>query len=170
MEKLDLLNPVLWVKVMHKQWLKGGYTVFISFSNKLHHFHCGVWIKLFTSFCNFIQHNISKQTWYMIRQVLEAVFSDEDSNWGPRIRNSKGKFETKTGLTWTRMLVMYFRRYYAMRGAHINFEQNSPKVLLSSSICLLPYQPERWSYQLELWQPEGSALDVQTSSCVKDHT
>ena len=99
--------------------------------------------------------------WYMIRLILEAVFSDEDSNWGPRIRNSKVKFETKTGLTWTRMFVMYFRRYYAMRGAHINFEQNSPKVLLSSSICLLPYQPERWSlstgYQLEL---RGDSLKI----------
>ena len=99
--------------------------------------------------------------WYMIRLILEAVFSDEDSNWGPRIRNSKVKFETKTGLTWTRMFVMYLRRYYAMRGAHINFEQNSPKVLLSSSICLLPYQPERWSlstgYQLEL---RGDSLKI----------
>ena len=49
--------------------------MFISFSDKSHHFHCGVWIKLFIAFCNFIQHN--KQT---SRQILEAVFSDEDSN------------------------------------------------------------------------------------------
>ena len=39
-EKADFKNPALWVKVPHKQQVKGGYSVFTSFSNTLHHFQC----------------------------------------------------------------------------------------------------------------------------------